>query len=92
MGKDGQYANRYPARRSGVGRGAPAVGRENKRVQGKKRQVGGGLEERELMMLMQLVQWRMNMLTGLAAVDGIVAGQRREWERLLGKLEGMAAV
>ena len=44
------------------------------------------------MMLMQLVQWRMNMLTGLAAVDGIVAGQRREWERLLGKLEGMAAV
>lgn len=38
-------------------------------------------------MLIQLAEWRINMLTGLAVVDDRVKAQRESWVRLLRKLE-----
>jgi hypothetical protein len=51
--------------------------------------VNNWLEWRELKMLIELVQWRVNMLGSLASVDGAVAEQRRGWLRVLVKLERM---
>jgi len=93
MGKSRRYAPRPPIREGGVAGGYRKHPTEN--GEGKDPDEPGGssykredeLSKEERMMLQGLVQWRYNMLAGIAVIDRAMAAQREAWKKLLEKLE-----
>ncbi len=87
MVKDDRYAGRANgAQRGGVGAGARPAG-QDARPAPKQGRDSTQLDKRELLMMAELVQWRINQLTGMAVIDDSLHAQRESWIRLLRKLD-----
>jgi len=88
MAKNRGYASGKPARYRRVDGGAVRIAKDDGKTEGT-REEAAKLDLDELKMLMILVRERVNVLAGMAAVDGMVKEERGRWRRLLEKLGRM---